>query len=99
MSKETDRVLEIKLQELERLIRDFKEKLEDGVSDASQFITMHEIERLWAELRSNTDNLYSDMVQDFLSSTDEREIIRKKKDSIASKESNCEPTDEIKRPS
>jgi len=69
-----DRVLEI-----ERLITEFKEKFEAGTSDADNFITMNEIERLWGELRGNTNNIYSDMLQELIGSVDESELIRKKK--------------------
>ena len=70
-----DRVLEI-----ERLITDFKEKFEAGTSDIENFMTMNEIERLWGELRGNTDNIYSDIVQDLMGSVNESELIRKKKE-------------------
>ena len=70
-----DRVLEI-----ERLINEFKEKFEAGTSDADNFMTMNEIERLWGELRGNTDNIYSDIVQELMGSVDESELIRKKKE-------------------
>ena len=69
-----DRVLEI-----ERLITEFKEKFEAGTSDADNFITMNEIERLWGELRGNTNNIYSDMLQELIGSVDESKLIRKKK--------------------
>ena len=70
-----ERVLEI-----ERLINEFKEKFEAGTSDVDNFITMNEIERLWGELRGNTNNIYSDIVQDLIGSVDESELIRKKKE-------------------
>jgi hypothetical protein len=69
-----------RVQEIERLIADFKEKFEAGTVDAERFITMHEIERMWGELRGNTNNIYSDMVQDLMGSVDEAELIRKKKE-------------------
>lgn len=69
-----------KIAEIERLIKEFKDKFEMGTSDADNFITITEIERLWAELQSNTNNIYSDMLRDMMSSLDERELIRKKKE-------------------
>jgi hypothetical protein len=74
----------VKLAEIERLIEEFKEKFEAGTSDAENFITMFEIEQLWSELQNNTNNIYSDMVRELMSTVDERDLIRKKKESIDS---------------
>jgi hypothetical protein len=41
---------------------------------------------LWAELQSNTNNIYSDMLRDMMSSLDERELIRKKKENLKNME-------------
>jgi translation initiation factor 1 (eIF-1/SUI1) len=76
----------VKLAEIERLIREFRNKFEAGTSDADNFITMNEIERLWAELQGDTNNVYSDMVRELMSSVDERDLIRKKKESTVDKE-------------
>jgi hypothetical protein len=72
--------------EIERLIAEFKEKFEAGTSDADNFITMNEIERLWGELRGNTDNIYSDIVQGLMRTVDEGDLIRKKKGNTEIKE-------------
>ena len=71
-----------RLLEIERLVGEFKEKFEAGTSDAENFITMNEIERLWGELRGNTYNIYSDIVQNLMGSVDESDLIRKKKENI-----------------
>ena len=76
----------IKLSELERLIKEFKEKFDAGVSDAENFITITEIERLWGELRSNTDIVYTDMIHELMNSVEEGDLIRKKKWSTSTKE-------------
>jgi UPF0288 family protein (methanogenesis marker protein 3) len=76
-SNNTD--IKSKIEELERLLTDFKEKFEAGTSDAENFLTMHEIERMWGELRGNTDYIYSDMLSEMMSNVDESELIRKKK--------------------
>jgi hypothetical protein len=75
-----------KLVEIERLIREFKEKFEAGTSDAENFMTMFEIEQLWSELQNRTNNVYSDMVQELMNAVDERNLIRKKKESTKPKE-------------
>jgi len=71
--------------EIERLLTEFKEKFEAGTSDVDNFITMNEIERLWGELRENTDNVYSKTVQELMSNVNEAELIRKKKENIVTK--------------
>jgi hypothetical protein len=48
---------------------------------------MHEIERMWSELRGNTDYIYSDMLSELMSNVDESELIRKKKENTRKKES------------
>jgi molecular chaperone GrpE (heat shock protein) len=79
--------IQSKIEDLERLLKDFKEKFEAGTSDVENFLTMHEIERMWSELRGNTDYIYSDMLSELMSNVDERELIRKKKGSTKKKES------------
>jgi hypothetical protein len=69
-----------RLAEIERLIKTFKEKFEAGTSDAENFMTMFEIEKLWSELQNSTNNVYSDMVRELMSAVDERDLIRKKKE-------------------
>jgi Ca2+-binding EF-hand superfamily protein len=68
------------------LIKDFKERFEMGTSNADHFITMTEIERMWAELQNNTQMVYSDFIRELMSTVDELELIRKKKENIDSKE-------------
>lgn len=77
---------DVRLSELERLLADFKAKFEAGTSDSENFIRMSEIERMWGELREKTDNVYSDMLREMMSSVDERDLIRKKKETTVKKE-------------
>ena len=79
----------IQTAEIERLIDAFKEKFKERTADADNFITIHEIERMWGELQQSTLNIYSDMICNLIGNTDERDLIRKKKESILKKESNC----------
>ena len=76
---------EARLSEIERLVNEFQEKFHAGTSQAEDFITMTEIERMWSELRSKTDNIYSDMLCELLSTVDEGELIRLKKRSTDGK--------------
>ena len=70
---------DIRVAEIERLVKEFCEKFRAGTSDTESFLTMTEIERMWSELRSKTDNIYSDMLCELLSSVDEGKLIREKK--------------------
>lgn len=85
--------------ELVRLIEDFKEKIRAGTSDADHFFTISEIEQLWSQLRGNTSELYSDMLQELLSEVDESDLIRKKKQNTNKKASRCEPISDTPDPS
>ena len=77
---------EARMIEIERLMGEFNEKFHAGTSNAENFITMSEIEHMWSELRNKTDNIYSDMICELLSSVDEGDLIRKKKESMQKKE-------------
>jgi hypothetical protein len=85
MINEPGDLTSIKLAEIERLIKEFKEKFEAGTSDADNFMTMAEIERLWGELQNGTNNIYSEMVHQLMESVDERDLIRKKKEPTGTK--------------
>jgi len=76
----------VELAEIERLIREFKEKFAAGTSSADDFITISEIELLWSELQNRTNNIYSDMIRKLMNEVDESDLIRKKKDSTNSTE-------------
>ena len=69
----------VEFAEIERLIRDFKEKFAAGTSSADDFMTISEIELLWGELQNRTNNIYSDMIRKLMSEVDESDLIRKKK--------------------
>ena len=75
----------MEIAEIERLIIDFKEKFSLGTADADDFMTISQLEILWSELQNKTNNIYSDMIRNLMSDVDERELIRKKKDSTSSK--------------
>jgi hypothetical protein len=66
-------------EQLTHLVDEFREKIRAGTRNAEDFLTISEIERLWSELRGNTSIIYSDMLQELLSSADESDLIRKKK--------------------
>jgi hypothetical protein len=86
MGKERRELPDIQIAEIERLIDEFKEKFKARTSDADNFITISEIERMWGELQQNTLNIYSDMVGGLMEGIDERDLIRKKKENTRKKE-------------
>ena len=69
----------ITIGELNRLVREFEERILDGTEDPDRFLTLAEMEELWGKLIGDTTVLYSSILQDLISSVDERAIIRKKK--------------------
>ncbi len=81
MIEDSNKIISDKIEELERLIKEFKEKVENGTDNPEEFITLDEIETEWEALRKNTDYLYSDMLSELISNTNEQELIRKKKES------------------
>ena len=84
---ERDKVIDdARIVELERILDDFKRKFRVGTSDAEAFMTITEIEMLWGELQEKTNKIYSDMLKDMMRNVNERDLIRKKKESISQKE-------------
>ena len=65
-------------EELLRMVEEFRQKIIAGTSSAEKFMSITEIERLWASLRGETNILYSEMLSGLLSEVDEGELIRKK---------------------
>ena len=86
MYESNQELANVEIARIEQLIREFKEKFAAGTSDADNFMSISQIELLWSELQNNTNNIYSDMIRKMMSEVNERELIHKKKDIIASKE-------------
>ena len=86
MLRNTDELAMERMSEIERLVNEFRELLEKGFSDVQNIMNINEIEELWTKLRAGTDVVYADMLSDYLSSVDEREVIRQKKTSFAQME-------------
>ena len=74
------------IRELTRLVNEFEEKIRAGTEDPDRFLTLSEIEELWGKLKGDTNILYSDLLQGLMSSVDEKELIRKKKENIGKEE-------------
>ena len=71
--------------EVNRLIKQFKDDFIQKTSDTEKFLTINELENMWTELRNNTEILYSDMIHSLIGDINEREMIRKKKESMPPK--------------
>ena len=56
MTQEHEDELEIRLAEIEHLIKDFRQTFKERTSTAENFITMTEIETMWGNLRQVTIN-------------------------------------------
>lgn len=72
--------------ELTRIVKEFEEKIQNGTEDPERFLTLTEIEELWGKLIGETNILYSDMLQNLIQNTDEKEIVRSKKENTRPKE-------------
>ena len=86
MNEPNQDAVNVEIAEIERLIREFKEKFAAGTENADDFLTITQIEMMWGELQNRTNNIYSDMLRKLMSEVDESDLIRKKKDSTSSKE-------------
>lgn len=73
-------LIQLKLTELARIIKEFKEQFEAGTSDSDHFISLNEIEKLWGNLNNQSEYMYSDMIRKLMSMVDERDIVRKKRE-------------------
>jgi hypothetical protein len=82
MKKEQDSNSSARKTEINRLMDIFEEEFKLKTSSTDDFITIHEIERMWGELQQNTLNIFSDMIRDFIGKVDERDMIRKKNENI-----------------
>ena len=86
MLRNTEDLTALRMTEIERLVNEFREKLEKGFSDARNTISINEIEDLWSRLRTDSDTVYADMLSDYLASVDEREAIHQKKTNTVKRE-------------
>ena len=82
-----NKVYEDAIAEIEKKVSDFKAKLDEGTADPEKFITLSEIESLWASLNKSTTKTYSDMISAYLTDLDEKAVIQLKKGSTGSMES------------
>lgn len=83
-NKNLDKVYEDAIAEIEKNVSEFKAKLDAGTADPEKFITLSEIESLWASLNRSTTKTYSDMISAYLTDLDEKAVIQLKKGNTGS---------------
>ena len=71
-------MINTEIAEIERLIKEFKEKFEAGTACGDDFMTISQLELMWSELQNKTNNIFSDMIRKLISEVDESDFIRKK---------------------
>ena len=86
MDEQMQAMANVEMAEIERLIREFKEKFAVKTENADNFLTISQLEMMWGELQDRTNIIYSDMIRKLMSEVDESDLIRKKKDTTSSKE-------------
>ena len=86
MLRNTEELTAVRMAKIDKLVHEFRERLEKGFADPQNTMRINEIEELWSNLRTGTDGVYADMLSDYLASMDEGEVIRQKKTNIAKRE-------------
>ena len=86
MLRNTEELTAVRMAEIDRLVNEFREVLEKEFADAQSSMKINEIEELWTKLRTGADEVFADMLSDYLASVDESEMIRQKKTNFAKKE-------------
>lgn len=82
-NKALDKIASDAKLEITHKIDEFISELQNGTSNPDEFITITQLEEKLSLLRSSTTKTYSDIVSAYLSSLDERELIKRKKENTA----------------
>jgi len=75
-----NRDLEDIMSDLNYVNAQFRQKVREGIGNPDNFMKLHEIERLWKELRTSTEKIYSDQAMSLLDEIDESPLICKKRE-------------------
>ncbi len=79
-SKTIDKIASDAKLEISHQIDKFVADLQNGTNDPENFITITQLEEKLSLLRSNTTKTYSNILSAYLSSMDETELIKRKKE-------------------
>ncbi len=74
------------LSEIQRFLDEFQERFKDKSTDPDNFLTIFDIESMWAELVDKTNVLYSDYLNKMVADIDQKALVAKKKESMQKKE-------------
>lgn len=80
-------------EKIKKILQEFEEEFNKKTANPKDFATISDLESMWLNLRGQTNILYSDMIQRLLDQTNEKELIRKKKESSKKKESDSRTID------
>ena len=61
MNEATQDKMNIEIAEIERLIQEFKEKFVAGTANADDFMNISQVELLWGELQSRTNDIFNQL--------------------------------------
>lgn len=86
MTGQKNRSIDEIMEDLQRINREYREKIRDGFRDPDSFIKLSEIERMGRELSSQTQKLYLEETEALLDDIDEGMLLRKKKHSTRQQE-------------
>lgn len=87
------------VEKIKQILQEFEAQFNKKTADPKNFATMSDLESMWRDLRGQTNILYSDMIQRLLDQVNEKELIRKKKESSKKPESDSRITAEQKEKS
>lgn len=79
MSEPIDRSIDEIMEDLQRINKEFREKVRNGLKEPDNFIKLSEIEKMGRELSLYTQKLYLEETTALLNDIDEDMLLRKKK--------------------
>lgn len=79
MADRTNRDIEEITDDLQRINREFREKVRNGLKESDSFIKLNEIEKMGRELTIHSQKLYIEETTALLNDIDESMLLHKKK--------------------
>ena len=71
--------LELEVAEITRLIDEYRAKITAGTTSADNFMSITDMEEALGALRSDTNNICTDIQSKLVNQVDQKELLRKKK--------------------
>ena len=85
MSLPDKTLLELEIDEIARLIHEYRAKVIAGTSSADNFMSITDMEEALGVLRNSTNNIFTEIQSALISQIDQNELLRKKKQTTGSK--------------